>query len=223
MPEAARDLRRHLRALVEERTRGDLRERDFQRRQTEVGVALYRALVGERLGPGEDIVAEHHVVHSHFRATQSLLRDPEQVLVSFFATARRLIRVRGTLRPGHPLSGDDEDGTVVDELPCDRIRHVTRRRERRWGEAGVGLGFALLALLLGQTLSVTGPMLVLAGLLGVAHGLLLPTRWAEVEALGGQPEPPFTIHGLGRGSARRLLAAIRDGTASGRQTGGETP
>jgi len=223
MAEPASDLRRQLRTLVEERARGDLRERDFQRRQTELGVALYRAVAAERLAPGEDIVAEHHVVHSHFRATESLLRDPEQALVSFFATARRLIRVRGTLRPGHPVSGDDEDGTVVDELPCDRIRQVTRRHERRWGEAGVGLGFALLALLLGEALSVTGPMLVLAGLLGVAHGLLLPTRWAEVETLDGQPEPPFTVFGLGRRSARTLLAAIRDGMASGRQTSGETP
>ncbi len=210
----ADELRRQLRALAEARARGDVPERQFQRRQTELGVLLYRAVVSERLAGDEAIVAEHHLVHSHFKATQSLLRDPEQVMVSFFATARRVFRVRELWLPGRPLVCDLDEGATVDEVAYGRIRGVARRRQRRWGEVGVGLGAAALALLFGKALAVTGPALVVVGLAGAAHGFLLPTRWVELELDGELPAEPFAIHGVRRKAGRALVAAVRAGRAT---------
>jgi hypothetical protein len=165
----------------------------------------------ERLAPGEQVIAEHHLVHSHFKVTQSILKEPEQSTVSFFATERRLIRVRGAIRPGRALTCDEADGTVMDDMPYAQMHALARRCQRRWSEAGVGLGAAALALALGDTLAVTGPLLVALGLAGAAHALLMPTKWMEVLTGEAGPEPPFAIHGLRRKSARALLAAVRDG------------
>jgi hypothetical protein len=211
MAAAADDLRQELHALLERRTRGDLREKDFQRQLINTGVALCRAMVAERLVPGEQVIAEHHLVHSHFNVTQSILKEPEQSTVSFFATERRLIRVRSAIRPGRSLTCDEADGTVVDDLPYARVHALARRCQRRWGEAAVGLGAAALALALGDTLAVTGPLLAAFGLAGAAHALLMPTKWMEVLSGEAGPEPPFAIYSLRRKSARALLAALRDG------------
>jgi hypothetical protein len=213
MAAADDDLRQELHALLERRRRGDLREKDFQRQLMDTSVALCRAVVARRLAPGEQVIAEHHLVHSHFNVTQSILKEPEQSTVSLFATERRLIRVRGAIRPGRSLSCDEADGTVVDELPYARVHALARRCQRRWGEAAVGLGATTLALALGDTLAVTGPLLAALGLAGVAHALLMPTKWMEVLTGAGdaEPEPPFAIHGLRRKSARALLAALHDG------------
>jgi hypothetical protein len=208
MPAAADELRRELRELLDRRGRGDVREKDFERRLAEASVALIRAMVGERLAADEGIVAEHHLVHSHFRLTQSLLQEPEQATVSFFATDRRLIRVRGTLLPGRPVTCDDADATVVDELGYAGILHIARRKQRRWGEVAAGLGAALLAFLLGDALAITGPLLACLGLAGALHGLLFPTRWIEILPRDAPPVPPFQLHGVRRGSARRVLAVV---------------
>jgi hypothetical protein len=209
----ADDLRRDLRAVLERRTRGDLREKDFQRQVAELSIALTRAVVGQRLAREEQLVAEHHLVHSHLHLAQSILQEPEQLTVSFFATDRRLIRVRGATRPGRAVTCDGGDGTVVDDLPYAAIREVAQRSERRWGEVAVGLGAALLGLVAGDRLAVTGPLLAVLGLAGAAHGLLLPTRWVEVVATDSGLDPPFAIYGLRRKSARRLLDTVRGGMA----------
>jgi hypothetical protein len=211
MAAADDDLRQELHALLERRRRGDLREKEFQRQLMDTSVALCRAVVARRLAPGEQVIAEHHLVHSHFNVTQSILKEPEQATVSFFATERRLIRVRGALRPGRALTCDEADGTVLDDMPYAQMHALARRCQRRWSEAAVGLGTAALALALGHTLAVTGPLLVTLGLAGAAHALLMPTKWIEVLSGQTEPKPPFTIHGLRRKSARALLAAVRDG------------
>jgi len=223
MAGAADHLRQDLDALAERRARGDLREKDFQRQLMDASVALCRAVVAERLGHGETVIAEHHLVHSHFQVTQSILQEPEQSTVSFFATELRLIRLRGAIRAGQAPTCDEADGTVVDELPYARVRGLARRGQRRWGEAAVGLGAAALALVLGDILSVTGPLLVASGLIGAAHGLLMPTRWIEVLTVGAGPEPAFAIHGLRRKSARALVAAVRGGMRRSGGTAGEPP
>ena len=217
MPAAADELRSELRELVERRGRGDVGEKDFERRLAEASVALCRAVVSERLAPDEGIVAEHHLVYSHFKLTRSLLREPEQATVSFFATNRRLIRVRGSLLPGRPVSCDDADATVVDELGYAGIGQIARRKQQRWGEVAAGLGAALLAFLLGDALAITGPLLAGLGFAGALHGLLFPTRWIEIVARDAPPATPFEIHGVRRRSARNVLAVVRGAIGARRE------
>ena len=121
-----------------------------------------------------------------------------------------LIRVRGTMLPGRPVSCDAADHTVVDELPYANMRQAVVRKQLRWGEAAVGCGIVVMALLMGRTLAVTGPLLVVLGFAGILHGLLLPTRWIEIVPRDTKPDPPFQIHGVRRKGARRILAIVRD-------------
>jgi hypothetical protein len=200
------DLRSEIRGLADKRMRGDLGEKAFRKRALELSVALARAEARAVVGD-EAIVAEHHVVHSHFRLTESLMREPEQTTVSYFATERRLVRVRGTLVTGRAQANDDGASTAVDTAAYERIKAIERRVEWRWGEVGMGLAIALVALLFRGTLAITGPVLVLLGLAGALHGLLMPTRWIEIEVESG--ESPFTVHGVWRRSGRRMLAAVR--------------
>jgi hypothetical protein len=47
------------------------------------------------------------------------------------------------------------------------------------------------------------------GIAGVMHGLLLPTRWAEVVERVPSASPPFQIWALRKKSARTLLRFLR--------------
>jgi hypothetical protein len=185
------ELRAEIRGLAGKRARGDLGERAFRRR---------------------GLLAEHHVVHSHFRWTESVLDEPEQATVSYFATGRRLLRVRGTLVAGRGQAGDTSKA-VVDDIAYAQVKAIESRRQWRWGEVATGAAIVLLALLLRGTLAVTGPVLVLLGAAGALHGLLMPTRWTELVLAG--PDR-FEIHGTWRRSGRRLLAAIRNGLSAER-------
>jgi hypothetical protein len=197
--------------LGRKRTRGDVTEKVFRRRLLELSVELARGEANATMEHDEQIVAEHHVVHSHFKLTQSLLQEPEQATVSFFATDRRLVRVRGTLAPGGAESGEEATRTFVDGVAYARMKKVERKVAWRWGEVGTGLAIVLLALLFRGTLAVTGPVLVLLGTAGVLHGLLLPTRWIEIAVQDEAVDPPFAIHGVWRKSARRVLSVVRKG------------
>jgi hypothetical protein len=208
------DLRTEISGLAEKRARGDLAEKAFRKRALQLSVELAR-MEARAAAPGEDIVTEHHVVHSHFRLTESLMREPEQTTVSYFATLRRLIRVRGTLVTGRMPATDDAQAdakdpasTVVDSVPYEKLRSIERRAEWRWGEVGTGLAIVLGALLLGDLLAVTGPVLVLLGLAGMIHGLLMPTRWAEL-VVDDEAVSSLAVHGVWKRSGRRFLAAVR--------------
>lgn len=205
----ANELRREIRGLATRRARGELGEKAFRKRALELSVELARVealAVADR----EPLVAEHHVVHSHFRLTESLMREPEQTTVSYFATAQRLVRVRGTLVTGRAAASEDPASTTVDAVPYQQVTAIDRRVAWRWGEVGTGVAIVLLAKLFGSALAITGPVLVLLGTAGVLHGLLMPTRWIEIE-VAGAPSAPFTVHGVWRRSGRRLLAAVRRG------------
>jgi hypothetical protein len=215
MSATADDLRRELRDLLDRRGRGDVREKDFQRRQADLSVLLARAVVSERLPVDEPVLAEHHLVHSHFKLTESLLAEPEQATVSLFATERRVLRMRGAVRPGRAVTCDAADGTLVDELAYARIRGLAPCGQWRWGEALVGTAVVLLAVLFGDLLAVTGRLLVLLGAAGALHALLLPTRWIEIVTRDQPPDPPFAIHGIRRKSAKVLLGVLRRAIASG--------
>ncbi len=203
-------VRGEIRTLAEKHARGDIRDKEFEPAVAERTAALYRALVERRMEAGEKILAEHHVVFSHTRLTQSMLREPEQTAVSLFATDRRLWRVRAPLRAGlPPLEGQADDGDI-DAAPYDRIESLKTRRRVRSGEAGVGIGLMAVAALFQSWLSVTGPLLGLLGALGVLHGLLLPTRWIEVQTRDPACGEPLAVYALRKKSARTLLKVVRE-------------
>jgi hypothetical protein len=201
-------LREEIRQLHLRRARGDIRERTFQQAVGQRTMELYRARIKGRLGPGEPIVEEHHVIQAHMRLTESVLKEPEQGTVSLFLTDRRILRLRSTIAPDRPITCDHRDGTRIDEIPLDRIRDLKVHRQVRPGEAWVGLALATMALLFYSWLSITGPVLLALGVLGVLHGLLLPTRRIEIRT--DSKEDPFFVHAPRKKSAKRLLAVLRE-------------
>lgn len=205
MTSEAERLRAELARAVLARRSGDLPERTFERRMPELSVALYRAVASERLAPGEEIRLEHHVIFSHLRLNQSVLREPLQETVSLFLTDRRLIRVRGRCRADQAVTGDDRDGTVVDERERAEISGGRMLRDRRLGEAAAGVVIAALAAAFHRWLFITGTLLIGLGVLGALHGLLLPTRTYEVLAPGREP---LAVPAPGRASGRKLIAAL---------------
>jgi hypothetical protein len=142
--------------------------------------------------------------------TQSVLRESEQEVISFFATQRRLFRLKSTLMPNRPPTADAEDNTTVEEVPYDRIESLKLRRQIRLGEMAVGAGMCCIALLFSSWLSVTGPFLILLGVLGMMHAVLLPTRWVEVVVAGPEPvSGPILVYAVRKKSARKLLKYIQ--------------
>jgi hypothetical protein len=59
-------------------------------------------------------------------------------------------------------------------------------------------------------LEITSTVLFLLGIAGALHGLLLPTRWAEVLERAPSASPPFQIWALRKKSARKLLRFLRE-------------
>ncbi len=211
MPADPEALRRELRELHTRKQRGEIREKDYQKNLVDRTLDLYRAQVEARLEAGEEIAAEHHAVRAHMRLNQSVLRETDQHAVSLFATPRRLIRVRSTLRADRPVTADQRDETRIDELPLAEVREVAVRREIRAGEAIAGLVIIAIALLFRSWLLVTGKLMVVLGAAGVLHALLLQTRWLEVVARRkGEEVEPFVIIAARRKSARLLVRFLRE-------------
>ena len=203
-------LRREIKGLYPKRAKGDLTEKAFQRDLAARTVDLYRKLIEGRLAGGETIEIEHHVVQAHMKVTQSVLRESEQEAVSLFATGTRLFRLKSTLMPNRPPTADAEDNTTVDEVPYDRIESLKLRRQVRLGEMAVGAGMCFIALLFSSWLSITGPFLILLGVLGMLHALLLPTRWVDVVVVGSEPASgPILIYAVRKKSARKLINFVR--------------
>ena len=185
-------------------------EKVFQRELAERTLDLYRALLKARFQKGEAIQREHHVVRAHTRLTHTVLREPEQETVSLFATDRRLFSVQSNLMPDHPPTADEKDQTVIREIPFKKSLTLTPRRQLRWGETGVGAAMGVFALLFASWLSFTGPFLIGLGAAGMAHGLILPTRWMEVDAPeSDSPQDPIAIYALRKKSARNLVQFLQ--------------
>ncbi|MFH1177431.1 MAG: hypothetical protein V1750_08495 [Acidobacteriota bacterium] len=202
-------LRGEIRDLHARRERGDIPEKKFERAVAERTLELCRAVVKGRLGASETVLAEHHVVHAHLRLSQSILKEPEQRTTSFWLTPIRLIRLSSRLIPGQPTSCDERDGTTLDEVSLATITRLRKRNQIRFGEIAAGAVICALALLGRAWLSVTGPLLAVLGVLGILHGLLLPTRWWEIETTGKQPAEPLHIFAARKRSARALVRALR--------------
>lgn len=203
-------LRNSLSKLHADRVIGDVSERNFQSEVAKRTVDLYRAVIGCRLRENEEILAEHHSISSHFRMTQSLLKEPEQHAVSYFLTGRRLLRLRSTIYPGQPPTADNRDDTVIDEIGLDRVRSLRTRVQFRFGEAAVGAVMCLIAVSLYELLQFTAPVLIGLGGLGVLHALAGPTRWIEVQASHGNTGDPMIIYAIGNKSARKLARLLRE-------------
>jgi hypothetical protein len=210
-------LRAAIAGLYVQRARGDLGERAFERALAERTVELLRAVARGRLPADEPIVCEHHALLAHTRLNQSVLREPDQEAISLFATNERLVCVTSRFEAGLPPTGDARDGTEVVLVPYARIRRLRLRREVRLGEVAAGLVIACLALALHGVLAVTGTALVLLGVAGVVHGLLLPTRFFTVELEGKTPSRPIRVLGIRKKSARSLVALVRERAGAARE------
>jgi hypothetical protein len=207
-------LRAGIRELCANHARGDIRERSFQRAFAEHTVDLYRAFVKRFTAEGEAILEEHHVVLGHTRLANSVLREPEQQAISLFATDRRLFRLCSTLLPGSPVTCDDGDKTVVDEVFFDQIQRLQLHRRVRPGEIWAGLVILSFAIIFHSWLSITGTLMIGLGMLGVLHGLLMPTRWIEVRPKYPTAKDPILIYALRRKSGKRLVRLLRERMAS---------
>jgi hypothetical protein len=202
-------IRAVIRGLYPKRAIGDLTEKKFQQELTERTLDLYRALIRMKMKKDESIVCEHHVVQSHFKLTHSVLREPEQGSVSLFATDRNLFHLKSTLMPGRPPSADEQDNFSMEKVSFQRIGSVRVKRQIRIEEMGMGAAIAGLAALFYSSLSITGPFMVGLGILGILHGLLLPTRWVQVEILDPASDP-ILIHALRKKSGRIMVRFLRE-------------
>ncbi len=197
-----------IRGLYPKRAIGDLTEKKFQHELTDRTLDLYRALIRMKMKKDEHIVCEHHVLRSHFKLTHSVLREPEQENISLFATDSSLFLLKSILMPGKPPSADKDDKFSMKQVPLQSIGSVRVRRQIRIGEMGMGAAIAGFAVVFYSHLSITGPFMVGLGILGILHGLLLPTRWVEVETLEPASEP-ILIHALRKKSARGMIKFLR--------------
>lgn len=203
------ELRKDITALWEKRARGDVSERAFPKESERRVLELCRALVRRRMGESESIRFEHHAVRAHTKMAGSVLRESEQEFISLLATERRLLRLRAIHTPDRPLLFLDGDKDAVEELPYESASGVTVRTERRKGQIIAGLVIAGFAVLAHPWLQITGTALFLLGTAGALHGLLVPTRWAEVLQPESTVFPPFQIWALRKKSARQLLKFLR--------------
>lgn len=203
------ELRMKIAQLYPKRDIGDLTEKNFQTKLAEQTVALYRAVIKRKLAEGETIECEHHSVWTHFRLMQSVLREPAQQAISLFLTNKRLFRVQSTLMPDHPPTADNRDNTIVDDISLDRIRALKKRYHIRTGEILLGAIFCGLAYVFFDLLSITGPILFGFGVLGVLHGLILPTKWIEVQTGDASPPAdPILIYAIRKKSAKELVRCL---------------
>ena len=203
-------LREEIRQLCHKHALGDIGERKFQAALAKATVNLYQATVEGLLPEGETVIHSHHVILGHTRMVQSVMKEPEQQAVSLFLTERRLVRLRSTLSPYKQVTGDDRDDTMVEEIPLEAIQSLKMRRQIRGGEALAGLGILCFALLFHSWLAITGSLLMVLGAFGVLHGLLLPTRWLEVQGRMGESRDPICIYVLRKKSARKLVRLLRE-------------
>jgi hypothetical protein len=138
-----------------------------------------------------------------------VLRESEQELISLLATERRLFRLRALHTPDQPPLFRNGDKDAVDELAYASASGVAVRTQRRNGQVVAGIVIAGFAVLAHPWLQITGTALFLLGVAGALHGLLVPTRWAEVLQPAPTLSPPFQIWALRKKSAKRLLEFLR--------------
>jgi hypothetical protein len=207
MTTKADSLRREICDLTEKQVRGDVPQRTFQKQHEKLTVAICLELVRERLAPNEPILAEHHVMHAHTKLAGSVLQESEQERISLLATDRRVFRLSSREKPGEPVQFRTQDRDEIEEIPFSRISRIVVRRQVRIGEMITGAVIAVLAFLCRPWLHVTGIAMMFLGIAGVLHGLLIPTRWAEIIPCE-YDVAPIQIFALRKRSAKKLIKVL---------------
>jgi len=169
-----------LSALAERFALGDLNPKRYARLRQQALAALGRRKIAPLLTPGEAFLAEHHWVEGHTRLPDAPFAETGQTAGSLYATDRRLFRWRFHDCPSPSVSPPPEIEETLGFRWYAEIVGVERRRSFRWGEAITGLTIAIVAGLLFARLGVTGPLLLAVGVFGVAHAMMVPTRYATV-------------------------------------------
>jgi hypothetical protein len=172
-------------------------------------VELYRAEISCRLEKGEKILTEHHVVSAHFRFTQSVLHESNEMAQSLFATGERLYCLRSTIVPYRPPTCDENDQTSISSIPYSNIRRLRTHREIRTGEILAGFLISSIGCVFYPWLLFTGKIMIALGILGAVHGLLLPTRHIELDCDDPGSEGPIKIFALRKKSGRHLVRLLR--------------
>ncbi|MHB1132956.1 MAG: hypothetical protein ACYC4L_11265 [Chloroflexota bacterium] len=191
---------------------GDVKDKPYEQRKQEVLEQIGLARVHARLAPGERVLARHHYQLAHFPFTGVALRDVAQEGVSYYATESRLFRWSFADRPGRRWSALGT-GDSLEWRDYTQLGLVARRREYRWGEAGVALAMIVVALLLLPHLAFSGPILVFVGAAGLAHALLVPTPYWLVAA--ADEASAWRVYAARQASARALIETVQAGRERG--------
>lgn len=201
------DIHSEIADLYQQRRRRDISEEKFQSLLGSSIVMLCQGHANARLEEGESILAEHHVVVAHFKLTQSVLQESDQEAIGLFATEKRLIQVSLLQKSTEPVVEDGTDHAGTDAVPYGAIRRLVRRREIRRGELMVGCAIIAIALVFREWLQFTSTALIVIGILGALHSVLLPMRWVDVEGIS--LKGPIRILAVGKKSGRRLMRLLQ--------------
>ena len=204
------DIQSEIHQLYQKRQRQDITVDRFQRLLGDLIVKLFRAHASQSLRDDESILSEHHVVLGHFKLTQSVFKESDQESISLFATEKRLIRTRLLQKADAPIFQNSRDHTLVDELPYREIKRLTRQYDIRRGELIVGCTVVALSVLFRDLLQFTSGVLVVMGVLGILHSVLLPMRWIDIETKNtSRLEDLFRIQVVRKKSARKLIRLLK--------------
>jgi hypothetical protein len=170
---------------------GDLTPKKYARAKQDLLAQLGRSTIGPFLEPGESITAEHHWTEGQRMLPDSPFRETAQSAASLYATQRRIFRWRFPIHCTPRAASPEDPEEVLEFRWYGEVARIERVRSVRWGEAAAGGVIALAAALMLQHLAITGYVLMGIGAFGVAHALLVPTRWADLVAAGpgGDPWP----------------------------------
>lgn len=216
-PSEIKDLRRQLWELNKGLCTGDVPEKRFNKEFDRLVLDIYRATVAAHLEPDEKVEHAHHVIRAHMKFNQSILKETDQQAVSLFLTDRRLVRLRSIVTQKKPVTCDERDGTTVDSVALDDITDVRLVRQVRYGEMITGAIIAVAAFVLRPLLQITFAFLLLLGVGGVIHGLVMPTKWYEIDVSDSAPEQELQIHAVRKKSAKKLVALLRRRLADRRE------
>jgi hypothetical protein len=197
---------------------GDIGPKKYARMRHEVLSRLGHRLIEAHLEGDEAVLAEHHFVEGHEAIPENVLRETAEIVVSLYATDRRLFRWRYQDKPSWKAGPVDNFAESLEWRFFFELHGIERRFQIRWSETAAGAVIAVVALLAWRHLEVTAPFLLGCGLLGFLHGLCWPTKRVVVaSSISG--EPGWEIGASGRGSGRELVKLINMKTAASRRGG----
>jgi hypothetical protein len=148
------------------------------------------------------------------KLNQSILKETTQETLSFFLTAKRLFQIRTCFDKNQAVTCDSEDGTEITDFLISDIRYIKKRYQIRKGEIIAGFIITGFAFIFRGLLLITGTMMAILGIMGMAHGLFLPTRWVEIGRISDHKK--INIFAPGKKSARILISELKNITSRSR-------